>query len=124
MGLDGALFAATTRFRVLDPIGQGARGVVYRAYDRELGTEVALKTLGERAAGSLTEIKREFRSLLGISHRNLVQLYELFAAEGTAFFSMELVSGRDIVSESIRCTTLSGNFSSISVCSFSVPSPW
>ncbi len=73
-------------------------GVVFEAHDRELETRVALKTLNRVDARSLRRFKREFRMLQGIEHANLVSLGELFEHEGRWFFSMELVSGVDLLS--------------------------
>jgi len=83
------------RFIDLVEIGHGARGVVYRAHDTELGVDVALKTLPELTPAGVAELKNEFRSLLGISHPNLVQFHELFADGRDAFFTMDLVQGVD-----------------------------
>ena len=72
-------------------------GVAYRASDARLGRPVALKTLHRSDAEHIYELKREFRRLAGLSHPNLVQLYELFAADEECFFTMELLEGRDLV---------------------------
>jgi hypothetical protein len=72
-------------------------GVVYRAHDRETDTDVALKTLAVHDPGELYRLKNEFRSLAGVVHRNLVELYELFVKERECFFTMELVDGVDFI---------------------------
>ena len=91
------MFPGTKRFSIVEEVGRGATGVVFRARDEELGAEVALKTLTSVSADGLAELKREFRSCLEMSHPNLVQLHELFVEAGTPFFTMELVRGEDIV---------------------------
>jgi len=68
-------------------------GVVYRVRDEETGLEVALKTLPTLTASQVYDLKREFRSLAGIGHPNLVALYELFVDERRCFFTMEYVDG-------------------------------
>jgi serine/threonine protein kinase len=68
-------------------------GVVYEAFDRELGTTVALKTLRHLGPERLLRFKNEFRALHDIQHRNLVGLGELCEDEGRWFFTMELVPG-------------------------------
>jgi hypothetical protein len=84
------MFKGTSRFRVLELLGQGGMGAVYHVLDQELGREVALKTLLEPGGH---ELKEEFRKLAGVLHPNLVELYELFARGDECFFTMELVEG-------------------------------
>lgn len=72
-------------------------GVVYRAFDAEMGRDVALKTLPTLDAAELVALKEEFRSLAGITHPNLIELYELFVDDQQAFFTMELLDGDDFV---------------------------
>lgn len=90
-------FAGTSRFEVCGPLGQGATGMVYRVRDREVGRDVALKTLRLPGAEALYRVKREFRARAGIVHPNLLQLYELFVDDGVPFFTMELVEGVDFL---------------------------
>lgn len=84
-----------TRFRIVELIGRGAMGTVYRAYDEHYGRDVALKILAQLGPEELYILKREFRSLAGFSHPNLVQLYELIAVDEVWFFTMELLIGSD-----------------------------
>jgi eukaryotic-like serine/threonine-protein kinase len=81
------------RLRVIDVVGVGSIGVVYRADDRRLGRKVALKTLRGFDADRIYQLKREFRTLARLSHPNLVQLYELGAIGDLWFLIMELVDG-------------------------------
>ena len=68
-------------------------GAVYLAYDRDRDMRVALKTLRRADPSSIYRFKREFRSLAGLQHPNLVVLHDLFA-EGTEwYFTMEYVDG-------------------------------
>src|SRR3954468_12009526 len=83
----------STRFEVLARIGRGANGIVYHVRDRETGHELALKTLPAPDANEAYHLKAEFRSLAQLSHPNLVQLEELFAASHECFFTMELLQG-------------------------------
>lgn len=86
------------RFRIRGTLGSGGMGVVYRAYDSELGHDIALKSLTRLDPDQVYTLKNEFRSLTDIRHPNLVDLYELFASERGCFFTMELVTGTDFVS--------------------------
>lgn len=88
---------STGRFVLRETLGQGGMGVVYRAYDSELGLDVALKALNDLGSESRGWLKAEFRSLADIVHPNLVQLHELVIDEQRCFFTMELVHGLDLV---------------------------
>jgi hypothetical protein len=81
------------RFEGLELVGRGGQGEVYRARDRELGIEVAIKRIGALGAQAIVHLKAEFRAAAALSHPNLVHLYELFVEDGLAYFSMELVEG-------------------------------
>jgi serine/threonine protein kinase len=68
-------------------------GVVFEAFDRQLGARVALKTLRSTSPDALFRLKHEFRALQGIRHPNLVALGELIEERGHWFFTMELLHG-------------------------------
>lgn len=91
-------FGGTSRFRTIEFVGQGAMGAVYRVFDADLGTEVALKTLNELEAERIYRLKNEFRLLAGLVHPNLVQLHDLVVTDDTCLFTMEFVDGVDFVS--------------------------
>src|SRR5580658_7370317 len=86
------------RFRVGAKLGEGGMGVVYRAYDVELASDVAIKSLVGMSPQNLYHLKQEFRALADIRHPNLIELYELFASDRLYFFTMELIVGGDLVS--------------------------
>lgn len=86
-------FEGTERFALKRRLGAGSFGVVYEALDLEQNTSVALKVLRQPDPNSLYRFKREFRSLTGMVHPNLVTLYELILNEERCFFTMELVAG-------------------------------
>src|SRR5262245_58135815 len=83
-------------------------GVVYEAIDRERQQRVALKALHGLDPQHLLRLKREFRSLQGIVHPNLVSLLDLVCEEGHWFITMELVEGRPFLAASIDVSTVDG----------------
>ncbi|HEX5069480.1 MAG TPA: protein kinase [Vicinamibacterales bacterium] len=87
-------FRGTERFSLIRRLGAGGMGVVYEAHDRRLNTRVALKTLARVNPDAVHQIKSEFRIIAGLTHPNLVSLYELHAEDGLWFITMELVGGR------------------------------
>lgn len=82
-----------SRFHGQDVLGRGSLGVVYRVHDAETDQEIALKTLPRPDADRVYHIKEEFRSLAGLAHPNLVELYELVVEHDQCFFTMELIDG-------------------------------
>ncbi|MFO0559731.1 MAG: protein kinase [Polyangiales bacterium] len=79
------------RFRIERTLGEGGFGSVFEAYDLLRGVSVALKTV--HSTEHLLRLKREFRSLAELEHRNLIELFELHGEGSEWFFTMELVKG-------------------------------
>jgi hypothetical protein len=92
-----SLFSGTERFTVRRTLGVGGMGVVYEVHDRARDEIVALKTMRRADAADIYRLKREFRGLAHVAHRNLVALYELFVEGAHCFFTMELVNGVNLV---------------------------
>ena len=85
------------RFQLVRRIGEGGFGVVFEAVDHKFGGPVAIKMLRHERAAEAARFKREFRGLVDVQHRNLVQLFELGASDERLYFTMELVDGIDFL---------------------------
>lgn len=83
--------AELPRYRMLNELGRGACGVVYRVRDEQLGRDVALKQLLRFSPRSLQMFKQEFRSLADIAHPNIASLYDLHSDGDDWSFTMELL---------------------------------
>jgi eukaryotic-like serine/threonine-protein kinase len=81
------------RFRFLKRLGSGGFGVVYLVRDRESDGDVALKTLRSPQPEMVYRLKREFRALADLRHKNLVTFYELFSEGDRTYFTMEYIRG-------------------------------
>ncbi|RMH40022.1 MAG: serine/threonine protein kinase, partial [Deltaproteobacteria bacterium] len=89
--------SADGRFQLRARLGEGGMGVVYEAFDTELSTSVAIKTLRTLTGDALARFKHEFRVARAFAHPNIVRLGELFEQDGEWFFTMELVDGCDFL---------------------------
>ncbi|MCB1184180.1 serine/threonine-protein kinase [bacterium] len=86
-------------FEVLESIGKGGMGEVYRARDTKLGRDVALKILPADMVGDLERegrFKREARALASLQHPNVASVYGFEETGGVHFLVMELVAGQDL----------------------------
>jgi tetratricopeptide (TPR) repeat protein len=83
------------RYQLVERIGEGGMGVVWRAHDRVLGRDVALKVLHERYRGADAEarVAAEARAMARLAHPNVVAVYDVGQREGRTFLTMELVEG-------------------------------
>jgi serine/threonine-protein kinase len=87
------------RFEILELLGAGGMGEVYRARDLRLGREVALKLLPEqfvRDAQRLARFERETQVLASLNQPNIAALHEIVALEGTHALVLELVEGETL----------------------------
>lgn len=91
----GALLA--NRYEIRSVIGRGGMGVVYRAHDRELSEDVAIKTIRRDLLATdpvlAEQLKSEIRLARRISHRHVVRTHDLGEADGISFVTMECVTG-------------------------------
>src|SRR5437667_823233 len=87
------------RYRVVRKRGTGGMANVYLAEDLELGRRVALKMLDERHAQDeqfVERFRREAKNAAGLSHPNIVSIYDRGEAEGTYYIAMEYLEGRTL----------------------------
>ena len=104
----GSTFAK--RYEIIDELGRGGMGKVYRVIDKKIEEEVALKLLKPEIAADEKTIKRfrnELKFARKISHRNVCRMYDLSEEEGTHYITMEYVSGEDLKSTVRRVGQLS-----------------
>jgi len=83
-------------YEIIELIGSGGMGEVYRARDTKLGRDVAIKVLPEAVAGSperLARFEREAQLLASLNHPNIATVHGLEEADGLAYLVMELVPG-------------------------------
>jgi predicted Ser/Thr protein kinase len=98
-GVPGGMPQRLGPYQVLETLGAGGMGVVYRGYDARLNRNVALKTL--RPELSLDpeyreRFLREARSAAALSHPNVTQIYFIGEEEGQPFFAMEFLEGKSL----------------------------
>src|SRR3954452_15736046 len=87
------------RYRVLKRLGAGGMAEVWCAEDEVLGRRVALKLLGSRFAGDLEfreRFRREAQAAAGLTHPNIVGIFDRSEWEGTPYIAMELVDGHTL----------------------------
>jgi len=93
----GSIFAG--RYQIIEELGRGGMGKVYRVLDKKLREEVALKLIRPEIAQDKKTVERfqnELKLARKISHRNVGRMYELLEEKGTHYITMEYVSGQDL----------------------------
>lgn len=91
------------RYRLLEVLGEGGMGVVFRARDEELGREVALKALKTAhlfSAGQIERFQREERNTARLRHPAIVTIYDIGHERDVLYYTMELISGRPFAADS------------------------
>ncbi|HYR82530.1 MAG TPA: SUMF1/EgtB/PvdO family nonheme iron enzyme [Terriglobia bacterium] len=89
----------SARYEILDRVGAGGMGVVFKALDRETGELVALKVLKPEiadAAAPLEGLKNELRLARKITHKNVCRIHDFTRDAGATFISMEFVEGESL----------------------------
>jgi eukaryotic-like serine/threonine-protein kinase len=87
------------RYEILQMLGEGGMGAVYKARDRELDRFVALKLIRPELAANpsiLARFKQELLLSREVTHRNVIRIYDLGDADGVKFITMEFVEGQDL----------------------------
>lgn len=94
IGLPRVPEALLERFESFRLVGRGGMGVVFRAKDKALGREVAVKLLIGADAELQSRLLREARSQARITHENVCKVYEVGLAEGQGYLIMQDIDGR------------------------------
>jgi eukaryotic-like serine/threonine-protein kinase len=87
------------KYEVIDLLGRGGMGLVYRAFDRQLNREVAIKTLTEGFSGDQEMLQRFYREAAktgALKHPNIVTVYDLGEQDGFPYIVMEYLSGHPL----------------------------
>src|SRR5262245_28973274 len=91
--------------KMIEQIGQGGMGVVWRATDTALGRDAAIKILPDHLSADperLARFEREAKLLASLSHPNIAAVYGLHLADGVRFLAMEMVKGEDLAGRLAR----------------------
>jgi len=95
----GSTFAG--RYKIIEELGKGGMGKIYKALDTEIKEKIALKLINPEISADKRTIERfqnELKFARKISHRNVCRMYDLNKEEGSYYISMEYVSGEDLKS--------------------------
>ena len=95
----GSTFAG--RYQVIEKLGRGGMGKVYKVFDQEVQAKMALKLIKPEVSADKNTIERfrnELKIARDISHKNICRMYDLGKEAGNYFITMEYVSGEDLKS--------------------------
>jgi tetratricopeptide (TPR) repeat protein/predicted Ser/Thr protein kinase len=88
-----------SRYEILELLGEGGMGAVYKAADREVDRTVALKVIRPQMASNpeiLARFKQELLLSSKVTHRNVIRIYDLGEAQGVKFITMEFLDGENL----------------------------
>ncbi|MGB7294541.1 MAG: protein kinase, partial [Candidatus Aminicenantales bacterium] len=95
----GSTFAA--RYQIIEELGKGGMGKVYKVFDQEVQAKMALKLIKPEISADKNTIDRfrnELKIARDVSHKNICRMYDLDREAGSYFIAMEYVSGEDLKS--------------------------
>lgn len=104
----GSTFAG--RYQIIEELGRGGMGRVYKALDKEINEKIAIKILKPEVSSDKNTIERfrnELKFARKIRHGNVCQMYDLMKEKDSYFITMEYVSGEDLKSTMLRVGQLS-----------------
>ncbi|MGD8540176.1 MAG: protein kinase, partial [Candidatus Aminicenantes bacterium] len=104
----GSTFAR--RYQIIEELGRGGMGTVYKVLDKEVNEKIALKVLKPEISFDIKTIDRfrnELKIARKISQPNVCRMYDLMKEDGTYFITMEYVSGEDLKSTILRLGQIS-----------------
>jgi serine/threonine protein kinase/tetratricopeptide (TPR) repeat protein len=93
----GSTFAG--RYQIIEELGKGGMGKVYKAIDKEINAKVALKLIKPEISSdnkTIERFKNELKIVRNIAHKNVCRMYDLHKVGGSYFITMEYVSGEDL----------------------------